>query len=54
MRADMDGFISKFDVYQGQNIMPKDYNFPACFGSSSTFYIRPTSKNYHVYFGNYF
>ena len=27
--ADMDGYISTFDVYQGQNAMPKDYNFPA-------------------------
>ena len=30
--VDMDGYISKFDVYQGRNSMPKDYNFPACFG----------------------
>ena len=30
--VDMDGHISKFDVYQGRNSMPKDYNFPACFG----------------------
>ena len=47
--ADMDGYISKFDVYQGRNTMPKNYNFPACFGfrriSSCTLYIRPASKN---------
>ena len=32
MRADMDEYISKFDVYQGRNTIPKDYNFPACYG----------------------
>ena len=32
LRADMDGYISKFDVYQGRNTVPKDYSFPACFG----------------------
>ena len=49
VRADMDGYISKFDVYQGRNTMPKNYNFPACFSfrriSSCTLYIRPASKN---------
>ena len=28
----MDEYISKFDVYQGRNTIPKDYNFPACYG----------------------
>ena len=31
VRADMNRYISKFDVYQGRNTMPKDYNFPASF-----------------------
>ena len=31
VRTDMDGYISKFDVYQGRNTIPKDFNFPACF-----------------------
>ena len=56
MRADMDGYISKFDVYQGQNTMPNDYNFPACFGLGESVVPHFTSgllqKNYHVYFGN--
>ena len=32
VRADMDGSISKFDVYQGWNTIPKYYNLSACFG----------------------
>ena len=32
VRADMDGSVGKFDVYQGWNTMPKDYNLSACFG----------------------
>ena len=31
VRADMNRYISKFDVYQGRNTMPKYYNFPASF-----------------------
>ena len=31
VRADMNRYISKFDVYQGRNTMPKDYNFPTSF-----------------------
>ena len=31
VRADMNRYISKFDVYQGRNTMPKHYNFPTSF-----------------------
>ena len=57
MRADMGGYISKFDVYQGRNTMQKDYNFPACFGLGEPVVAHFTSdllqKN-HVNFDNYF
>ena len=58
MRADMDGYISKFDVYQGRNTMHRDDNLPACFGLGESVIAHFTSdlagKNHHVYFDNYF
>ena len=56
--ADMDGYISTFDVYQGQNAMPKDYNFPAWFSLEESVVAHFTSdqlqKSHQVYFDNYF
>ena len=53
-----DGYISKFDVYQGQNTVPKDYNFSACFGLGESVVAPFTSdllqKKHRVYFDNYF
>ena len=56
--ADMDGYISKFDVYQGRNAMPKDYSFPASFSLEEPVVAHFTSdqlqKSHPVYFDNYF
>ena len=58
VRAYMDGYISKSDVYQGRNTMPKDYNFPACIGLGESVVAHFTSdllqKNHHVCSDNYF
>ena len=58
VRADMDGYISKFDVYQGRNTMPKDYNFPAFFGLGKSaiahFISDLLQKNNRGYFDNYY
>ena len=58
MRADVDRYIRKFDVYQERNTLSKDYNFPACFGLGELVVAHFTSdlpqKNHHVYFDNYF
>ena len=55
VRDYMNGYISKFDVYQGRK---EDYNFPACFGLGESVVAHFTSdllqKNHHVYFDNYF
>ena len=54
----MDGYISKFDVYQGKNVMPRNFNFPDCFGLGESVINHFTTDligNYHkVYFDNYF
>ena len=58
VRTDMDGYISKFDVYQGRNTMPDNYNFPTCYGLGESVVAHFTSdllqKNHHIYFDNYF
>ena len=58
VRTDMDGYISKFDVYQGRNTIPKDFNFSACFDLRESAVAHFTSgllqKNHHVFFDIYF
>lgn len=58
MRADMDGYISKCDVYQGRNTMPTNPCFPDCFGLGESVVAHFTQdlvgKYHQVYFENYF
>ena len=58
VRTDMDRYISKFDVFQGRNTMPKDFIFPACFGLGESAVAHFTSHllqiNHHVFFDIYF
>ena len=46
-------YISEFDVYQGRNTMPKDYNFHACLGLGESV-VAPASKKLSCLFDNYF
>lgn len=54
MRVDMVGYISKFDVYQGKNTMPRNPDFPDCFGLGESVVAHFSSDlvdDYHeVYF----
>lgn len=58
MRADMDGYISKLDVYQGRSTMPKNTDFPDCFGLGESVVAHFTTdlagKYHKVFFDNYF
>ena len=58
MRDDMDRYISKFDIYQGKNTMPRNPNFLECFGLGESvvayFTADLVGKNHKVYFDNYF
>ena len=58
VRTDMDRYISKFDVFQGRNTMPKDFIFLACFGLGESAVAHFTSHllqiNHHVFFDIYF
>ena len=54
----MDILVSLMSTKPGRNTMPKDFNFPACFGLGESvvahFTLDLLQKNHHVYFDNYF
>ena len=58
MRADMDGYVSKFDVYQGKNSLLDVEGVPADFGLGEKVVYSLTvdlkNKNHQVFFDNYF
>ena len=57
-RADMDGYMSKFSIYQGKNGALEDLDVPDCFGLGEKVVLHLTldliGKNHKVYFDNYF
>ena len=57
-RADNDGYISKFSVYQGKHGETEEVDAPSCFGLGEKVVIHLTSdlfgKNHKVYFDNYY
>lgn len=57
-RADMDGYMSKFSIYQGKNGETERVDAPNCFGLGEKVVLYHTNdlfgKNHKVYFDNYF
>ena len=57
-RADNDGYISKFSIYQGKHGETENVDAPNCFGLGEKVVIHLINdlfgKNYKVYFDNYY